>query len=173
MKTIVLVFLSVFLTKTCQQKKEKPAEVAVALAEQQVIAKEEPLLETKSEIVEEKTQTGTTIAYEALSRGSYNKVFFDNNQILYTANRDSKPVKIALTKTDVDALLALVKEIKLEKISELKAPTEARTYDGAAHANITINAKGKEYIGNGFDAGKPPKELEKLVTKLLSFTTKK
>lgn len=183
MKTVLLVFLSLFLTKTCQSKKDivvsetntqippPPTKPPV----QEVVETEKiQTEETKPETQTVKTQTGTKIEYEALSRGSYFKAIFNNDQMNIISDRNNeKGVVVMLTKKDVTDIMAMVKLIKLETMSSLKAPTDARTYDGAAHGNLTITTNGKEYVGPGFDAGKPPKELEKIVNKILSFTPKK
>jgi hypothetical protein len=178
MKTIVLVFLSLFLTKTCQSKKDLPKQepttqnAAVAeVVPTENIQKEE----AKPEMQQEKLQTGTKIEYEALSRGYYNKVTFEDSKITIISDRNNKDKGevIMLSKKDVSDIMLLVKGIKLETMSTLKAPTDARTYDGAAHGNITITTNGKVYVGPGFDAGTPPKELVKIVDKILSFTPKK
>lgn len=176
MKTIVLVFLSLFLTKTCQSKKDlpksEPTTQNAAVAEvvtTENIQKEE----AKPEMQQEKVQTGTKIEYEALSRGFYNKLIYENSTITIISQRDSKGEIVKLSKKDVSDIMLLVKDIKLETMSTLKAPTDARTYDGAAHGNITITTNGKEYVGPGFDAGTPPKELVKIIDKILSFRPKK
>ena len=176
MKTIVLVFLSLFLTKTCQSKKDLPQPEATtqnAPVAEVMQPKEIQKEEVKPEIPEEKVQVGTKIEYEALSRGFYNKFIFQNSAITIITQRDSKGESVKLSKKDISDIMLLVKGIKLETMSTLKAPTDARTYDGAAHGNITITTNGKVYVGPGFDAGTPPKELVKIVDKILSFTPKK
>ena len=64
------------------------------------------------------------------------------------------------------------KEINLEGMASLKAPTDKRLYDGAAHANISITLKGKTYTTEGFDHGYPPIEIENLINKLVFLTIK-
>ena len=176
MKTLIILLLSFFLTKTCQPKKEnnlaqEQSKEQVSEVIQPEIAKiEEPTTPTS-----EKAQTGTTVAYEASTRGFFQKIIFNNSKITIHSDRNlqNKPEVIVLPDSDVLNITKLIQAIKLDNIANLKAPTEARTYDGAAHANITINYKGKEYVGNGFDAGKPPAELVKIVDKLLSYANKK
>jgi hypothetical protein len=60
----------------------------------------------------------------------------------------------------------------LEKVKDLKWPTEKRYYDGAAFANIIFESKGIKYPANGFDHGFPPSEIEKLVTKITKLAEK-
>jgi uncharacterized protein YcfL len=176
MKTIVLVFLSLFLTKTCQSKKDlpKPEPTTQNAAVVEVVPTENiQKEETKPEVEPAKVQTGTKIEYEALSRGFYNKFIYENSAITIISQRDSKGESVKLSKKDVSDIMLLVKGIKLETMSTLKAPTDARAYDGAANGNITITTNGKEYVGPGFDAGTPPKELVKIIDKILSFRPKK
>ncbi len=175
MKTFVLVFLSLFLTKTCQSKKDLPKQEPTTqnAAVKEVVPTENIQKEAKPEMQQEKVQTGTKIEYEALSRGFYNKFIYENSTITIIAQKDSKGEIVKLSKKDVSDIMLLIKDIKLETMSDLKAPTNARAYDGAAHGNITITTNGKEYVGPGFDAGTPPKELVKIVDKILSFTPKK
>lgn len=178
MKTFVLVFLSLFLTKTCQSKRDLPKQESISqnapvaeVVQTENIQKEE----AKPEMQQEKVQTGTKIEYEALSRGYFKKIIFENSKITIISDRNNldKGEVIMLSKKDVSDIMLLIKGIKLETMSTLKAPTNARAYDGAAHGNITITTNGKEYVGPGFDAGTPPKELVKIVDKILSFTPKK
>lgn len=53
-------------------------------------------------------------------------------------------------------------QVDLSSISNLKAPTSERASDGALAASIFITANGKVYVSSSFDAGAPPKELDKL-----------
>ena len=167
MKTIALVFLSLFLTKSCQSKKEATENAPVA----EVVKTDE----TKPEMTENNVQTGTKVEYEALSRGFFSKIIFENNQITVASDRNNpeKGTVVMLTKEDVSEISNLIKAVNLEELPNLKAPSEARTYDGAAHANLTITSNGTVYTGAGFDAGNPPSAIAKLVTKLVSYSEKK
>ncbi|MGU3375390.1 hypothetical protein [Chryseobacterium sp. M5A1_1a] len=53
-------------------------------------------------------------------------------------------------------------QVELSKISALQSPTSARFSDGALSATVLITSDGQTYISSSFDAGVPPKELEKL-----------
>lgn len=127
--------------------------------------------ETKSIVVE----TVPTIFYEANTRGFFLAIKVEN-QVLYTSNeRDFKEYsnKIEISDTDWKEISALAKAVDLEKVKDLKWPTEKRYYDGAAFANIIFEAKGIKYPANGFDHGFPPLEIEKLVTKITNLAEKK
>lgn len=116
-----------------------------------------------------------TIFYEANTRGFFLAIKVEN-QVLYTSNeRDFKEYsnKIEISDTDWKEISALAKAVDLEKVKDLKWPTEKRYYDGAAFANIIFEAKGIKYPANGFDHGFPPAEIEKLVTKITNLAEKK
>ena len=167
MKTIALVFLSLFLTKSCQNKKE--------LVENAQAIEATKIEENKTEMAENKVQTGTKVEYEATSRGFFSKIIFENNQITIASDRNNpeKGTVVMLTKEDVSEISNLIKAVNLDELPNLKAPSEARTYDGAAHANLTITSNGTVYTGAGFDAGNPPSSIAKLVSKLVSYSEKK
>ena len=167
MKTIALVFLSLFLTKSCQNKKE--------LVENAQAIEATKIEENKTEMAENKVQTGTKVEYEATSRGFFSKIIFENNQITIASDRNNpeKGTVVMLTKEDVSEISNLIKAVNLDELPNLKAPSEARTYDGAAHANLTITSNGTVYTGAGFDAGNPPSAIAKLVSKLVSYSEKK
>ena len=165
MKTIALVFLSLFLTKSCQQKKDATVSEEV----------KQTVETTKPEVIENKVQIGTKVEYEALSRGYYNKTIFENNQITVISDRNSggKGEIIVLSKQDIIEITNLIEAVNLNELPNLKSPTEKRMYDGAPHANLTITSNATIYTGAGFDAGNPPFAIAKLVTKLVSYSEKK
>lgn len=59
-------------------------------------------------------------------------------------------------------------QVDLSKISTFQAPTTERFSDGALASSIFITANGKVHISSSFDAGAPPKELEKLYKMIIS-----
>lgn len=113
--------------------------------------------------------------YEAMSRGIFLKVKYAGNQILVFKDRSNEKSgkTITLTKTQSDELSKLFQVITPSGLETMKAPTDARLYDGAAHANLSINSKGQTYSCPGFDHGHPPAGIEKFVAKLLSYTQDK
>lgn len=167
MKTFALVFLSLFLTKSCQSKKD-----AVEAAQIKEAVK---TAETETAISKDKIQENTVVEYEALSRGFYKKITLQNNQVTVVSDRNEgeKGKIITLSKEEASEMCKLLKGVNLEGLGKLKAPTDKRMYDGAAHANLIVTVNGKVYSGTGFDHGFPPAEIEKLVTKLLSFSEDK
>lgn len=166
MKTLAFVFLSLFLTKSCHNHKDK------AVTTDATVVKTE---EVKTEIKEKPLQESDKIEYEANTRGFFKKIIFENNQIMVISDRNSndKGKVVMLSKEDISEISRLLKEINLDGLETLKAPTDKRMYDGAAHANLIVTSKGKTYTGAGFDHGFPPAAIEKLVNKLLSFSEDK
>ena len=77
-----------------------------------------------------------------------------------------------VTAQEMKELERVFSELNLEKIPSLKAPTAKRLFDGAAIANLVISAGGKAYISKSFDHGFPPKDLEKIITLLVSYSEK-
>lgn len=112
------------------------------------------------------------VDYEATSRGFYKKIKIEDKKLYVVNDRNEKPTEVALSKKEWNDLVDAFKEINLDGMANLKAPTDKRLYDGAAHANISITVKGKTYTTSGFDHGYPPIEIENLVNKLIFLTIK-
>ena len=130
----------------------------------------------KDAVMSNKTQsTVPTIYYEANTRG-YALSCKVENQVLYsTRDRDFKAYshEVQISDADWKEISDLANAVDLEKVKDIKWPTEKRYYDGAAHANIIFETKGVKYPANGFDHGYPPAEVEKLVNKILSLVENK
>lgn len=109
------------------------------------------------------------LIYTANSRGFHQEIIIENHIASIRKDRKGRAVQTKITDADWKELINLFKEINLEKIKDLKSPTEKRFYDGAAIANLKVNYEGKNYESQSFDHGFPPLELKKLVTKINSF----
>lgn len=155
MKTIILLFLSLFVSKSCQNKKE-----ATTTEPKTEMAQNNPVQESKIA-----TQEATLVQYEATTRGSFLKITYQNAKLWISKDRnlEGNGLEISLSKEQVSEIEKVLKLVNKEGLSGLKAPTEKRFYDGAAHANLKITTSGTEYQTEGFDAGFPPKEIEKIV----------
>ena len=116
----------------------------------------------------------TVIEYTANTRGFYQKITIKDQMVsvLKDRNNSDKAINTKITDADWAALINDFKEVKLETLKDLKAPTEKRFYDGAAIANLKITYKDKDYETTSFDHGFPPKEIKKLVDKINSFSKK-
>jgi hypothetical protein len=115
------------------------------------------------------TDSTIKIEYKAYSRGFYQVVTIENQMVFITKTRDEKPVAFKIPIADWKSLNMVIQELDLELLSQLKAPTEKRLFDGAAIANLKITKQGKTYESQSFDHGYPPAETEKIVNKILSF----
>lgn len=112
----------------------------------------------------------TQIEYSALSRGYYKMIIVQNKTVSVTKERNAQAVESNITDTKWNKIVSAFSKVNLESLSDLKAPTDKRTYDGAAIGNLKIVKDGKTYETPGFDNGFPPKEIEELVNLLVDFS---
>lgn len=115
------------------------------------------------------------IQYEANTRGFYEKIIIKNKVVSVNNERNNPDSKMDATISDANwkELVGYFEPIVLDSLPTYKAPSEKRFYDGAAIANVTVIYKEKEYRSADFDRGNPPKEIEKLVKKITSFSKRK
>ncbi|GAB3712767.1 hypothetical protein [Flavobacterium koreense] len=111
------------------------------------------------------------IVYTANTRGFYQKITIQNQEISVSKERDSsdKGVTSKISDADWKELVGYFEKIELDSLSTYKDPTQKRVYDGAAIAELIINYQEKEYQTKNFDHGYPPVEIEKFVNKLVSL----
>jgi hypothetical protein len=116
-----------------------------------------------------------SVIYEANSRGFYQKIVAQNQQVTIFSDRNKVGIPEVITISDSEwrQIIVLSEEVNFDTMETLKAPTEKRFYDGAAIANLSINKKDIIHVSSDFDNGFPPKELEKIVQKLTSYAVKK
>lgn len=112
----------------------------------------------------------TQIEYSAMSRGYYKSIVVENKSVSVTKERNADAVKSNIDDSKWNQIVSAFSKVNLENLSTLKAPTDKRTYDGAAIGNLKIIKDGKTYETPGFDNGFPPKEIEKLVNLLVDFS---
>lgn len=143
MKILTVFFLSLFLGKGCDSVTAQDMETAV-------------------------------IEYTASSRGFYQKITVKNQTIKVSKNRDGddKSVFVKIDPADWTEVVTYFKEVQLDQMEKLKAPTEKRFYDGAAIANLKITYKEKNYETASFDHGFPPQEIKQLVDKINALVKK-
>ena len=144
MKILSLLFLTIFLGKGCEAQKKQDLET-------------------------------TTIEYVANTRGFYKKIVVQNKTITVSKDRRGidKPVSTKISDADWEKIVAEFQKIDLEGISNLKAPSEKRFYDGAAIANLKIMYQDKTYESASFDHGNAPSEIKKLVDKINALVKEK
>lgn len=109
--------------------------------------------------------------YEAISRGFYQKIKVNKGTLFFSEDRTvkkSSPLK--LNDKQWKKILKLVDEIKLKNLSTLKAPSEKRKFDGAAHAKLKVLYKDDLYESSSFDHGNPPIEIKDLVEYIIKLS---
>ncbi len=88
-------------------------------------------------------------------------------------NGEKFPEEIAISDKDWKEIISYFEKIDLEKVPTLKDPTQKRFYDGAAIANLKVRYQDKNYETTDFDHEFPPAEIEKLVNKIVSLAKEK
>ncbi len=144
MKTVTLLFLSLFLGKGCS--KDQQSDLATAVVQYEA--------NTRG-FYQKVTIVNKTIAITS-----------DRNA------KDNGEIK-KISDTDWKTLVALFKVMKLEDLPKLKDPSQKRFYDGAAIAHLYVKYQNKEYQTTDFDHGFPPAEIEKMVFKINSLAAVK
>jgi len=111
------------------------------------------------------------LTYTAETRGYYMQITIEDKELRISKDRETRlpSVRIPLTAADQKKVLAMVKAIDVPNLSQLKAPTEKRFYDGAAIGNLSVTHNGETYGTAGFDHGNPPVEIEQLVAFMNAF----
>lgn len=112
----------------------------------------------------------TQIEYSAHSRGYFKVVTVQDKTVSVIKERNAEAVSNNIDDAKWNKIVDAFSKVNLEGLSTLKAPTDKRTYDGAAIGNLKIVKDGKTYETPGFDNGFPPKEIEKLVNLLVDFS---
>lgn len=144
MKAITMILLTIFLAKSCTNEAQNDL-------------------------------TNTVIQYTANTRGFYQKIVIVNQKATISRDRSEKAPKEEITISDADwaVLVAAFAKINLEEVPKLKDPTQKRFYDGAPIANLKIRYQDQDYETTDFDHGFPPKEIEKLVNKIVALAKEK
>ena len=137
MKLLSMLFLTIFLGKSCDAEQKQEIDTAVI------------------------EYTATTRGFYQQITVQNQKYTVTKDR-----GGNEKLVQQDISKSDWKKIIEAFQEVDLDGMQDLKGPTEKRFYDGAAIANIKITYKGKSYETNGFDHGNPPIEIEKLVQKI-------
>ena len=143
MKLFTLIFLSLFLSKSCESQTKNDLKTAIL----------EYTANTRG------FYQKITIQDQLVS-------------ILKDRSGNDKPVDIKISDKDWKELVGCFETINLDSLETLKAPTEKRFHDGAAIANLEVMYKDKSYKTNSFDHGYPPDAIKKIVDKINSFAKK-
>lgn len=122
---------------------------------------------TATKVVENKL---TTLSYSANSRGHLIEITINDSVATILKDKKSKTITKKVENQEWDKFMLLLKDVDLDQISNLKAPTEARFHDGAAIGKLKIKVDDATYESSSFDHGKPPYEIEVLVKEILSLS---
>ncbi len=138
MKAITLIFLTLFLSKSCSQESKKD------------------ITNTTIEYVANtRGFYQKTIIKNQMISISKDRDEKGNGETTTISNEDWK------------TLIGYFETLDLDSLATYKDPTQKRFYDGAAIANLKIVYKEKEYMTTDFDHEFPPVEIEKLVNKIV------
>lgn len=105
--------------------------------------------------------------YEAHTRGNSVKISVDSEKVIFTNFESEKTYPINTKKWK--EIQNLVKNIDLNSIRDLKAPSIKSHTDAALIASLKITEGDKFYESSTFDHGNPPKKLKVLVDKLFEL----
>ncbi|TYB74891.1 MULTISPECIES: META domain-containing protein [Bizionia] len=112
------------------------------------------------------------VEYMAISRGYYLTINYENKSISFQKDRTSETQIKSLSETEITSIENKIAALNLETLETLEPPSKAHQYDGAAGATLKITKNGTDYRTPTFDAGKPPKAIEALVSELIAHTEK-
>ncbi|RLD29882.1 MAG: hypothetical protein DRI75_01870 [Bacteroidetes bacterium] len=131
---------------------------------------EENLLTAQKESIES-VNNDMVLEYSTFSRGgTYKRILITNKTISVQKGRDSKMIPKPCSNEEWNNIVNLFKTINLKNLPTLKAPSQARLYDGADIADLKVIYKGATYDVPPFDHGNPAKEIEALVKDILSLS---
>lgn len=143
MKLFTMIFLSIFLGKSCTSQNKNDLKTAVL------------------------EYTANTRGFYQKITIQNQMVTISKDR-----NGTDKAVATTISDKDWEELVGYFETINLDSLATLKAPTEKRFHDGAAIANLEVNYKDSTYKTASFDHGYPPEAIEKIVTKINSFAKK-
>ena len=144
MKVLSLIFLTLFLGKSCTNEAQK--DIAKATFE----------------------YTASTRGFFQKTTIQNKKAIISTDR-----NGEKFPEEIVISDKDWKEIIGYFEKIDLEKVPTLKDPTQKRFYDGAAIANLKVRYQDKNYETTDFDHEFPPAEIEKLVNKIVSLAKEK
>jgi len=166
MKLLFSLFALILITESCNSTKEAD------LQQKEPVVASKP---SKEFMTNKNDQIGdhyatTGITYTAMSRGSYEYVQISGSKVSISTDKSLKNIKTyTYNESDWKQLKSLIDAFDFQTLNKLKAPTDKRLHDGAAHASLAIRQGDMEVMSPSFDHGHPPKEIEDLVNKVLSI----
>lgn len=127
-----------------------------------------PLLMAETCSQNQEQEKDISFTYETITRGSRANYTLDKEEIKVVKNMGTE-IKASekMTTKEWENLIERLKDIDVPNINKLKPPSDKRTFDGAAHAILTIKVGDQVYKTNSFDHGNPPSALKPLVKAIL------
>lgn len=111
-----------------------------------------------------------SITYEALSRGAFYQVKINKQLIEKFNDRNLKNSETKkCSKNEWLKIQSELEKINLEKMKELKAPSNKKSFDGAMHAKLIVVFPSQTFTSVNFDHGNPPEQIAPLVNTMLSL----
>lgn len=122
-------------------------------------------------VISQEKLTDLKLEYQAISRGSFEKMTLTKDVMFYSDDRGKKTTAtVNLSEKQWDKVNRLVNQIKLKELPYLKAPSDKRKYDGAAIAKLKVIKNENEFTSTNFDHGNPPLEIKNLVNYIISLS---
>ncbi len=129
------------------------------------------ILLTSLSCVSQKNNTSSDsiqeIVFNAQTRGRLENITISDKTVFYKTYNTSKT--FGIDSNQKKQLIDLIKKIDLQNISNLKAPSNKRAFDGALHATLSIKTESNNYISSQFDDDNPPKELKVLIDQIKTY----
>ena len=117
-----------------------------------------------------KNNANAQITYQAMSRGSFQYIQISEGEVLVSTDKSLIKVdKYKCDAADWEALNKMLNDVNIKTFQKLKAPTDKRLFDGAAHTTLSLLKDDVVIITPSFDEGHPPEEIKDLVNKVLSI----
>lgn len=112
------------------------------------------------------------VSYTAVTRGFSLRLSVENDILTYKVKKGQDLKSRLCTQKELAAIYDRVKAINLAELGLLVPPSVKHQSDAALGAALKITYKTEEFTTKTFDHGNPPKEIEALVSVLLSLTEK-
>ena len=118
-------------------------------------------------------QNDLEIIYIANTRGFYEYLKITQESVVFSKDRD---LKTTITKDcpekDWKTLVKLLSEVDIKLVNTLEPPSKKFQFDGAPMATLELKTNEQQVKTPIFDHGNPPKEIVKVVTKVLGLKDK-
>lgn len=110
----------------------------------------------------------SSITYETFTRGSSTVYKFTPDSLkVISKGLNASEKSEDLSFHDWTALLLHLQKVKVSKINQLKAPSDARSSDATPHAILSIRRNDTIYKTGSFDHGNAPGEVKPLIQAIL------